>query len=122
VLDWELSTVGDPHADLAYQCMGWHIPPQLWRGIGGLDWAALGIPDEAEYLRLYVAAGGREPPTHWDFYLAFNLFRMAAILHGIGERAIAGNAAAPDAVETGRKAGGVAEIGWRCATRHDAIA
>lgn len=117
VLDWELSTLGDPHADLAYQCMGWHIPPQLWRGIGGLDWAALGIPDEAEYLRMYAAAGGRGPPAHWDFYLAFNLFRMAAILHGIGERAVAGNAAAADAVETGRKAGGVAEIGWQCASR-----
>lgn len=117
VLDWELSTLGDPLADLSYQCMSWYIPPSLWRGIAGLDHGALGIPSEAEYLRLYAASTAREIPKDWDFYLAFNLFRMAAILHGIGERALAGTAAATDAVETGRKAGPIAEIGWQRASQ-----
>ncbi|MGE8317149.1 MAG: phosphotransferase [Comamonas sp.] len=118
VLDWELSTLGDPLADLAYQGMGWRIPPQLWRGIGGLDWAALGIPDEAAYLRWYTEATGRDPGARWEFYLAFNLFRMAAILYGIAQRAADGNAAAADAAETGARAGPLAELGWACAQRY----
>lgn len=120
VLDWELSTLGHPLADFSYQCMSWHIPPSLWRGIGGLDLAALGIPGEAEYVRMYAAATGRAAAENWDFYLAYNLFRMAAILHGIAQRAADGNAAAADAVETGRKAGPLAELGWQCAQRHAA--
>jgi aminoglycoside phosphotransferase (APT) family kinase protein len=117
VLDWELSTLGDPLADLAYQCMAWHIPPTLWRGVAGLDLAGLGIPDERETLRRYAEATGQAIPPNWDFYLAFNLFRMAAILHGIADRAAAGNATAADAVETGRKAGPIAQIGWDLACR-----
>lgn len=117
VLDWELSTLGDPLADLSYQCMAWHIPPSLWRGVAGLDLAALGIPSEAQYLERYAVATGRAVPCDWNFYLAFNLFRMAAILHGIAERAAAGNAAAADAVETGRKAGPIAATAWDCACR-----
>jgi aminoglycoside phosphotransferase (APT) family kinase protein len=120
VLDWELSTLGDPLADIAYHCMSWHIPATLWRGIAGLDLAALGIPDEASYLRLYVEATGREVAARWDFYMAYNLFRIAAILHGIAQRAADGTAAAPDAVETGRKAAPLAELGWECALRHQA--
>jgi acyl-CoA dehydrogenase len=119
VLDWELSTLGNPLADLSYQCMAWHIPPALWRGIAGLDLAVLGIPSEAEYVAMYAKATGRDPAEHWDFYLAYNLFRMAAILHGIAQRAADGNAAADDAVETGRKAGPLAEIGWQCAQRYE---
>lgn len=121
VLDWELSTLGHPLADFSYQCMGWHIPPALWRGIGGLDLAALGIPDEAEYVAMYARATGRDVMAHWDFCLAYNLFRMAAILHGIAQRAADGNATADDAVETGRKAGPLAELGWQCALRHERI-
>ena len=117
VLDWELSTLGDPLADLAYQGMGWRVPPELWRGIGGLDWVALGIPDEASYLRWYQDATGRDPTPLWEFYLAFNLFRMAAILYGIAQRAADGTAAAADAVETGAKAGPLAEMGWASAVR-----
>ena len=117
VLDWELSTLGDPLADLAYQGMGWRVPPELWRGIGGLDWAALGIPDETTYLRWYQGATGRDPAPLWEFYLAFNLFRMAAILYGIAQRAADGTAAAADAVETGAKAGPLAEMGWASAVR-----
>ena len=118
VLDWELSTLGHPLADLAYQCMAWRIPPTLWRGIGGLDLAALGIPQESEYVGWYEQATGRQAAEHWDFYLAYNLFRMAAILHGIAQRAQDGNAAAADAVETGAKAGPLAELGWEAAQRY----
>lgn len=118
VLDWELSTLGHPLADLSYQCMAWHIPPALWRGIGGADLAALGIPGESGYVAMYARATGRNPAEHWDFYLAYNLFRMSAILQGIAQRAADGNATADDAVETGRKAGPLAELGWQCALRY----
>lgn len=119
VLDWELSTLGHPLADLSYQCMAWHIPHALWRGIAGLDLAALGIPSESEYVGWYAQATGRDPSQHWDFYMAYNLFRMAAILHGIAQRAADGSAAADDAEKTGHKAGPLAEIGWQCAQRYD---
>jgi len=118
VLDWELSTLGHPFADISAQCMSWHIPPQLWRGIAGLDFASLGIPTEAEYLRMYVESTGRDPSGEWDFYMAYNLFRIAAILHGIAQRAADGTAAATDAIETGRKAAPLAELGWQCALRY----
>ena len=120
VLDWELSTLGHPLADLAYQCMGWRIPHDLWRGIGGLDLAALGIPSEAEYVRWYGETTGRDAAGHWDYYIAYNLFRMAAILHGIAQRAQDGNAASADAVQTGAKAGPLAELGWQAAQRYQA--
>ncbi|MEJ5988456.1 phosphotransferase family protein [Ramlibacter sp. PS3R-8] len=109
VLDWELSTLGDPLADLAYHCMAWRVTPALWRGIGGLDLAALGIPDEASYLHTYSQRTG-VLPVHWNFYLAYNLFRMAAILHGIAQRALEGTASAPDAAQVGAKAGPLAEL------------
>ena len=111
VLDWELSTLGDPLSDFAYHCMSWHIPHSLWRGIGGLDLAALGIPDEATYRSLYAQRHGAIADDAWRFYLAYNLFRMAAILHGIAERAQQGNANSADAVETGKKAVPLADLG-----------
>ncbi len=118
VLDWELSTLGHPLADFAYHCMSWHIPPNVWRGISGLDLAALGIPGEEDYMRTYTRATGREVAEHWNFYMAYNLFRMAAILHGIAQRAVDGTAAGADAVETGAKAAPLAALGWGCALRY----
>ena len=118
VLDWELSTLGHPLADLAYHCMAWNVPPALWRGMGGLDLPALGIPTEAQYLADYRAATGRDVQGHWSFYMAYNLFRMAAILYGIAQRAADGSAASADAEETGRKAGPLARLGWEWAQRH----
>ena len=115
VLDWELSTLGHPLADFAYLGMAWRIPPSLWRGIGGLDLAALGIPAEQEFLRHYATATGHDPTEHWNFHLAYNMFRMAAILYGIAQRAADGVAVSPDAVETGSKAAPLAELGWQCA-------
>jgi acyl-CoA dehydrogenase len=122
VLDWELATLGDPLADISYNCMSWHIPADLWRGIGGLDLRELGIPEEAEYLKRYCdATGSNDAIEHWDFYLAYNLFRIAAILQGIAKRARDGNAAATDAFEMGRKARPLADIGWGYAARYEAL-
>ncbi|WP_441643213.1 MULTISPECIES: phosphotransferase family protein [unclassified Cupriavidus] len=118
VLDWELATLGDPLADLAYHCMSWHIPADLWRGIGGLDLQALGIPDEASYLRWYGSTNGTQSIEHWDFYLAYNLFRLSAIMNGIARRARSGNATSADAVETSRKAIPLAELGWKYAMQY----
>jgi acyl-CoA dehydrogenase len=116
VLDWELSTLGDPMSDFAYHCMSWHIPHDLWRGIGGLDLRALGIPDEVSYRRWYLQRVSGEAAIDeatWRFYLGFNLFRMSAILHGIAERAQQGNANSDDAVATGRKAVPLATLARR---------
>ena len=114
VLDWELSTLGNPLADFAYQCMAWRIPPTLWRGIQGLDLLALGIPSESEYIAMYEKQVGRSISEHWPFLMAYNLFRISAILHGITKRAMDGNANASDAVENGEKAGALADLGWAC--------
>lgn len=116
VLDWELSTLGDPISDFAYHCMSWHIPHDLWRGIGGVDLSKLGIPDETTYRQWYARHSGQDVSvndTTWRFYLGFNLFRMAAILHGIAERAQQGNANAADAIETGNKAAPLAKLARR---------
>lgn len=116
VLDWELSTLGDPISDFAYHCMSWHIPHDLWRGIGGVDLRKLGIPDETTYRQWYARHSGQDvsvDDTTWRFYLGFNLFRIAAILHGIAERAQQGNANAADAIETGNKAAPLAKLARR---------
>ena len=120
VLDWELSTLGHPLADFSYQCMAWHIPSTVWRGIADKDLDGLGIPQEADYVRRYAERTGRDAAEHWDFYMAYNLFRMAAILHGVAQRAAAGNANAADAFETGAKAAPLAELGWHRAQRYGA--
>ena len=115
VIDWELSTLGDPLADFAYHCMSWHIPPGQFRGIGGLDLAALGIPSEAEYIDMYCRRTGRNgiEQSHWDFYMAYNLFRIAAILQGIAKRVVDGTAASAHARDAGSRARPMAELGWR---------
>ncbi len=114
VLDWELSTLGHPMADFSYQCMAWRIPPTLWRGIGGLDLIGLGIPSEQEYIRWYETNSSRTIGSDWNFYMAYNFFRIAAILHGVAQRAVDGNASASDAAENGQKSGLLAEIGLEC--------
>jgi acyl-CoA dehydrogenase len=117
ILDWELATLGHPLADFSYHCMGWRISAALWRAIGGLDLAALGIPAESQYVAQYCRATGRPRIDHWDFYLAYNLFRIAAIVQGIMKRAQDGNASADNAFEIGRKARPLAELGWEVALR-----
>jgi aminoglycoside phosphotransferase (APT) family kinase protein len=115
VLDWELSTLGHPLADFAYHCTAWLIPAGVFRGLGGLDLAALGIPSQDEYLAQYCRNTGREAvnPDHWDFYLAYNLFRGAAILQGIMGRVKAGTATSRQALEAGRAARPMAELAWQ---------
>jgi aminoglycoside phosphotransferase (APT) family kinase protein len=117
ILDWELSTLGHPLADFSYHCMSWHIAPGAFRGIAGLDHAALGIPDEDEYIRLYSERTGRGPIENWNFYLAYNLFRIAAILQGVYKRATEGIASSDNAVKSGENAKALAELGWRYAQR-----
>ena len=113
VIDWELSTLGHPLVDLAYHLMAWRVTPDEFRGLVGHDWQALGIPDERAHLATYYAGGGRAPGPAWDYVLAFNMFRMAAILQGILARSLQGNAAAADARTTGERARRMAEAGWR---------
>lgn len=115
VLDWELSTLGDPLADFAYHCMSWHIPPGQFRGIAGLNLEELGIPGERQYVAKYCQRTNRSEidPTHWDFYLAYNLFRIAAILQGILKRVVDGTAASTHARESGMRARAMADLGWQ---------
>ncbi|MBE7416142.1 MAG: phosphotransferase family protein [Ideonella sp.] len=119
VLDWELSTLGHPLADFSYHCMAWHIPPGVFRGIGGLDHAALGIPDERAYVRRYCERTGRGNAdalmTDWNFYLAYNLFRLAAITQGIAKRAADGTASNAQARRTGDATDVLAAMAWRFA-------
>lgn len=113
VLDWELSTLGHPLADFAYHCMSWRVTPDEFRGLQGHDLEALGIPGEAAHVAAYCRRTGRSAIAHWDYYLAFNMFRMAAILQGILARSRQGSAASADAERTGRQARPMAEAGWR---------
>lgn len=115
VLDWELSTLGHPLADFSYHCMSWHIPPGAFRGIAGLDHAALGIPSEAEYIRRYCERTGRTRIEHWNFFLAYNLFRIAAILQGVYKRHTEGLASSDNAKQAGANAKALAELGWKYA-------
>ncbi|MFP6559684.1 phosphotransferase [Paraburkholderia sp. B3] len=115
VLDWELSTLGDPLADFSYHCMAWHVDPAQFRGIGGLDWAALGIPDEEDYVRRYRERTGLEIRGDWNFYLAYNMFRIAAILQGIMKRVVDGTAASAQAADAGSRARPMAELAWHYA-------
>ena len=114
VLDWELSTLGDPLADFAYHCMSWHIPPGNFRGIAGLPLEELGIPSEKDYTARYFERSGRKPvaPDVWNYYMAYNLFRIAAILQGIAKRVLDGTAASEHAREAGGRAPLMADLGW----------
>jgi len=108
VLDWELSTLGHPLADVAYNCMAWHTGADEFEGMLGLDLAAMGIPTQAEYVAHYQKCSGRSEPVT-PFHLAFSLFRFAVILEGIAARAKSGSAAAKNAEEVGAQAAGFAK-------------
>jgi aminoglycoside phosphotransferase (APT) family kinase protein len=115
VLDWELSTIGHPMADFAYHLMSWHIPQGSFRGIAGVDLAALGIPSESDYVRAYCNATGRDHIPDLDFYLAYNMFRIAGILQGIMKRVVDGTAANEQALESAKRTRPMAELGWHYA-------
>jgi len=113
LLDWELSTLGHPLADFSYHCMSWHIPPGQFRGIGGLDFKALGIPSEADYIARYCERTGKTiRQEDFGFYLAYNMFRLAAILQGIMKRYVDGTASSEQALKAGRQARPLADMGW----------
>lgn len=122
VLDWELSTLGHPLADFSYHCMSWHIRQSgAARGLGGVDLAGLGIPDELSYVRRYCERTGRGDAAtvmkDWNFYLAYNLFRIAAILQGIAKRVEDGTASSARAREAAAGAVPMAALGWQFAEK-----
>ena len=117
VIDWELSTLGDPLGDFAYHCMRWRLDAGGARGLAGADLPALGIPDEAAYLQRYLERTGmRAPaPAEWTYRLVFSMFRLVGILQGVAARAQRGNASSALAGQTGRRARPVAEQAWALA-------
>ena len=120
VIDWELATIGNAFSDFAYHCMPYRMPDALRKGLAGLDLAPLCIPSEQEYVRLYLQRTGRsaEPaPGAFDFYIAFNLFRLASILQGVAARARLGNASSEQAAEAGSLTRPIADLGWAQARR-----
>lgn len=119
VLDWELSTLGHPLADFSYHAMAWNIPPGSFRGIAGIDVESLGIPSLASYVQMYCEHTQLVHPqalqADWNFYMAYNMFRIAAILQGIAKRVEAGTAASAQAVSSGAGARPLAQLAWKFA-------
>ena len=114
LLDWELSTLGHPYADLAYQCMQWRFDcNEVLPGLGKLDRKTLGIPSDEEYVAQYCERRGLPGIPNWDFYLVFGLFRFVAILQGVLKRAIDGNASSQKAFKYGAMAPGLAAMAVR---------
>jgi aminoglycoside phosphotransferase (APT) family kinase protein len=116
VLDWELSTLGHPLADFSYHLMMYRMPPLVTAGLKGADLEALNIPCETEYVASYCRRTGRAGIAHLDFYLAFNLFRFAAIAHGIKGRLARGTAASPHALRMAETVPVLAELAWQQAS------
>ena len=114
VIDWELSTIGNPLVDFAYLCMRHHLPACDFHGLAGLDLAALGLPLEADCIAEYCRLRGLEPVAarDWAYYMAFSMFRLAAILQGVLVRALQGNAASAQALEAGHRARPLAALAW----------
>jgi aminoglycoside phosphotransferase (APT) family kinase protein len=117
VLDWELSTLGHPLVDFCFHAMMYRVPANLIGGLRGVDLAASNIPTEKEYVDLYCHNTHREGIPHYEFYLAFNMFRLAAILHGIKARALRGTASSPHALEASRRLEELATLAWDQARR-----
>jgi aminoglycoside phosphotransferase (APT) family kinase protein len=115
VLDWELSTLGHPLADFAYHCLVWYRHPDTQQGLLGLDLEALALPAGRDYLAQYCQRLGQEvlAPHEWEYYIIFNMFRLAGILQGVAARAIQGNASSRQAAELGSGARPLAEQAWR---------
>jgi len=124
VVDWELSTLGDPVADFAYHTLTWHLPPKPFRGLDGLDLAALSIPDARAYRAGYFRAFGEEEPSEreWNVYLAYSLFRVAAIRQGIMKRVVDGTASSAHARQAGALARPVADLALAFAERAETLA
>ena len=121
VLDWELSTLGHPLADFTYHLMMYHLPPTIIGGFAGADLAALGIPGETDYIRAYCRRTGRAGIDHLNFYLAFNMFRFAAILHGIRGRIARGTASSEHAKTMAANVEPLAALAWRQTQRAHSV-
>lgn len=117
VLDWELSTLGDPLADFTYQLMQWRTPKDIRNGFLGVDLAALNIPSEADYIESYCRRTGRRGLPQLDFYFAYNLFRLAAIVQGVFHRSTLGNASNTKAQEYGAMVEPMADYAWTFAQK-----
>jgi len=117
VLDWELSTLGHPLADFAYHLMMYRMPAGITTGLAGLDLPALNIPSEAEYVGAYCERTGRDSIEQFDFYVTFNMFRLAAIVHGIKGRLARGTAASAHADKMVAALEDLAELAWAQAKR-----
>lgn len=119
ILDWELSTLGHPLADLAYYCLPYHLSSDFegMRGVIGEDLGELGIPDERETIERYCRVTGRDSLDEWHVFLSFSLFRLAAILQGVYARALQGNASNADALDVGKRAHILADVGWSIAQK-----
>jgi aminoglycoside phosphotransferase (APT) family kinase protein len=115
VLDWELSTLGHPLADLAYNCMPYRLSATTFDGFHGTDLSTLGLPSEEAYVAAYCRRTGRPGIPDWDFYVTFSMFRLAAIAQGIMGRVLAGTANDPNARERGARARPLAEAAWALA-------
>lgn len=115
ILDWELSTLGDPLADLAYQLMAWRFPREGGiSGLEGLDRSSLGLPSDEDYIAAYCHRTGRDGIDNWPFYMAFCFFRIAAILQGIKKRAQIGTASSAEADSRAIMVGPLAALGAAC--------
>jgi aminoglycoside phosphotransferase (APT) family kinase protein len=115
VLDWELSTIGDPIADFAYHVMAWRIAPSLFRGLADIDFERLQIPTEGEYVARYCERTGRDRIEHWEYYIVYSMFRIAAILQGIVKRANDGTAADINAGRLRDVGKPIADLAWTIA-------
>jgi aminoglycoside phosphotransferase (APT) family kinase protein len=112
VLDWELSTLGNPIADLAYQVMAWQLPRDAGiTGLAGIERKPLAIPEDNSYVTSYCERTGRDEIKHWNFYLAFCFFRLAAIVQGVKKRALDGTASSAEAESRGNLVQPLAELG-----------
>jgi aminoglycoside phosphotransferase (APT) family kinase protein len=114
VVDWELGTLGHPLADLAYNCLPWHVPDRTRGDLAGLG-PSYGIPSEAQYVAAYGRRTGRDPGADWNFYLVLSLFRLASISQGVYKRGLDGNVSSPGALDRGTKARELAEKAWALA-------
>ena len=115
VLDWELSTLGDPLADFTYQLMQWRTPKDMRNGFLGADLKAMGIPTEDEYVKAYCERTGRDGIPKLDFYFAYNIFRLTSIVQGVYARSLQGNASNEKAKEMGALVQPMAEYAWSIA-------
>jgi aminoglycoside phosphotransferase (APT) family kinase protein len=116
VVDWELSTLGHPLADLAYNCLTYHLPAEALGRAEAVESDRSGMPDESSYVAAYCRRTGRDGVPNWNFYLAFSMFRLASILQGVYARGLKGNAASSYALERGAAARKIADIAWAIAS------